>query len=94
MAVLTVGQLIETLNNHYSPDATLVVTWWDKSDVSDMIADIYYDGEIPEPSDEQVTEVWNSVSDSFSNIISDQLAWCNDDLFDIVQRRFKAQVSK
>lgn len=88
MPVLTVEQLIETLNNHYDPKATLVVTWWDKSNVSDAIADIYYDGDIEEQSDEQITEVWESVARSFDGTVADQEAWLNDDLFDIVRRRF------
>lgn len=87
MAVLTVEQLIETLNKYYDPKSTLVVTWWDSSDVSDIIADIYYDGG-REPEDNEIVDVWERVADTFDGRVSDQVAWLNDELFDVVKRRF------
>lgn len=85
MAVLTAGQLIQTLQDHYDPTATLVVTWWDKSDVADDVADAFYEDNIDEPTDEQIQTVWTNIADELDNALDSQIGWVNDTLFDLVQ---------
>lgn len=54
MAEYTVKFLIETLQNGYDPNETVVATWWSKADVLQVLDD---EGWGAEPDD-----VWRSVS--------------------------------
>lgn len=85
MAVLTVGQLKELLSNGYSDEDTLVVTWWDKSDVRDDVYDALEERDI-EPDEDAVEQVWYAIANDVDNALDDQIGWVNDILFDLVQK--------
>ena len=86
MALLTVGQLKQVLNDHYSDDSTIVVTWWSKDDVSNAWADIFYDDDGGEMTSEELDDVWNAISVDFDNNLDDFISGANEYLFELVNR--------
>lgn len=86
MALLTVGQLKQTLNDHYSDDSTIVVTWWSKDDVSNAWADIFYDDDGGEITSEELDDVWNAISVDFDNNLDDFISGANEYLYELVNR--------
>lgn len=69
---LTVKQVIEMLQNHYSdPNETIVVTWWDKTDVAPNsgMPDLL--------TMEQSERLWNKVAPNLADQLNAEVSGIN-----------------
>jgi len=78
MAIITVKQLMDTLQSNYDPEQTLVITWWDKSDV-----EMYFGDDIEEGTEEQV---WDATNEALENALEYFISGANDEWSDAVYK--------